>query len=179
MSGHSIVVLLFLAAFCSACEQKKFESSESVFPFYFDFTSEAERLNGIQQKVKKQLSSDSEKDTLIQSPDWEEELKLFIESNVDAKIYLDSYSIDSIRNSDSLIISLRSLDEDLEVKEITHVFVSGRLIEVRVQILKEDLLRSGHYQLNYRPEKGYNIEARLEIPFLLKKEVEINANFVN
>jgi|GEM_PF-510930 len=174
-----LIGLLFLSTIAAGCSSSDQKNSAKVYPFYFDFEQEINRLESENTQVRKYLKSDEDVDTLELSPDWKDELKLFVDADINSKAIEADYKIDSVWNGEQLKIILSTINEDLETKSVTHYFRDGKLELVEMEILRSDLLRTGEYKLNYVPNKGYSIKAQLEIPFLMIKVLSLKAEFVD
>ena len=176
----STFFLLLSFAFLAACtQQENSEEATADYDFYFDFEEEANRLGRQNQEVTKLIVDGSAEDSIVVEPDWENELALFIDADINKLRLKDSYRREETNESSRKTISLEAIDAELEVTQVAHYFREDRLEKVQIKVQKSDFLRGSSYELSYFPDSLYLIKAKIEVPYLLEKNLEIEARFNN
>jgi len=168
------ILSFVLICFIFSCENKNDNSEKK----YFD-------LEGFLQKqivliehseVKKIWVLDSVYETKkLKNLKWDKEFALFIQSDINKKAYLQSYSIVTTENSISYNLKT---NEDLPVKKMKVVF-NGMKEVSRVEILQivDNYLYNSKISLNLTTKKGkinsYSMENNQKIIFGRMKDSKV------
>lgn len=172
----SLGILLLLA---SACENEQKTREAKPYEFFFSFSEELERLNESEVSLVKYLNDTGEKDTLkLTSPNWEEELKLFIDADINDPRLSSDYELSEVKKGDTLVYSLESKKEE-EIYLYEHYYLNKELVKVKILQRKSDVLRSSSYSMNYYPMLGYSVNIFITVPYMIDKKLELKAVFQN
>lgn len=176
-----ILITASLLLVLSACQQ---ESPGTVPPSnarFFDlkayFQQEAKTLSAQQPEVIKRLEIDGK--TEEQQPknlDFNDELRLFTDADINRPAWLDKYSVDSLLDNGHLKrLSYKALEEDLKTRELQIDFQNDKVSEIHILKKFDTAIASTEQKLDYYPGKGYSINNRqktvMQDPQLFKVEV--------
>ncbi len=138
---------------------------------YFDlkgyFDSEVQRLAKF-QKVKKTATVDGQQEErTIDSLNFEEELKIFSNADINRAAWSDKYEIDSVFNQQQQLVQLNytSKDEDLRTKKISIDFEANAVSKVFIENSTSSAVADTKQLLTYEPEVGYTIESHQKVSF--------------
>lgn len=174
-------LLLF---FLIACTNPQNSESSALFeelPFFnlkAYFNQEAERLNAADLKIEKLITIDEEEERIeTQNIEWEKELKIFSDSDINRKDWLHKYTIDSIETGENLIIKYTATNPKLKTRMLSISFNKGEVQKVDIQKGVKSVVNKTEEQLSYFPEKGFTFNRKQKTPFSKEKQYTINTNF--
>jgi hypothetical protein len=167
------LILLFFAA-CKQAEEKPKTLVYTDIKAFFE--SEATRLTKNKTLVNKtiQQNETSENKNKI-SINWQDELNLFISSDINKPAWKDSYKI----INDSSRTSYYSLDSELRTKEI-HINkdVNGKPIRFYIKNINKNKLYESTEVLIYIPDSAYSIEKNQSVFLLGENSLFIEAKII-
>ena len=160
---RSILISLFFMLVFS-CSQKEEMNSQLPSSFFsmIDFM-EDEKKWMVNDKISltKILSLNGETDTLyVQQPDFELELDVFINADINKPALSDKYSVDSIFRSDKLYkITYTAKDEKLKTRKLSVRFDSqNKVVNVDIRLFNGSPITKNVQHLIYWPNNGYVIK---------------------
>lgn len=177
-SFQGLLLCSFLFLQLISCTSEAEKKKEVVHDFYLDFQSEAKVLNKTGARVHKYLQDNGNSDSLVETPNWEKEFQLFIESDINYRPLSDQFKLETLYAKDTLIKQLTRINSDAGVQLIKHYFLQNSLEKVLVLVENRDLLRSSGYILTYFPKQSYSIQARVSIPLLLNREITVKGKIL-
>lgn len=168
MNCLRIIFLLFLLV---SCERTKQTQSIRFFDLKAFFTGEICRLATQKIKVNKTVSrngiSESKKNIF---PNWETELSLFLESDINKPAWTDSYLVSNNNYSTSYIAS----DSKLRTRKIViKKNNEGKIVELSVVNRTTNFLYSSSEALLYIPDSLYQITKKQDVILLGKNSYKI------
>lgn len=177
LSSLAIFLTAFLlpaAGILTGCEPDSpgLSTGSSGKLLYFDikgyFRQELKRLAAISSVTKTTEVNGVKEERVIAAPDFEKELTVFINADINKPAWSDKYSVDSLFNKDRQLAGLvyAALDESLQIKQISIDFIGGQVHKVAIQSAMNSSVADSRQQLNYRPDSGYSIESYQRIPVL-------------
>lgn len=145
--------------------EKKFFDLEAYFQ------SEIERLNESDHHLKKEVTLNGSMETQeVQKVDFAEELKLFLEADINQVALMDKYQSDSILAGNELDrLTHTALDSSLLVRKIVVHYDHGEVDRVDVYKKQESFVGSSQQHLHYEPGEGYAITS-LQTTLLTKAQ---------
>ena len=157
-SGAGIAYAVFLAAVSCTAPNDVQEVVDSVKPYFSledYFKQEASRLQQHSPTIAKTVSKDGETESHdIQIADWEIELALFIDSDINKADWQDSYSIDSTETA----LVYTSLDPKLRTEQImVERYGNGMVKHIGITNQIKNMLYQTTDQLDYYPDSLYRI----------------------
>jgi hypothetical protein len=168
-----IIVLCFILSGCVGKEEKSAHRYMDISGF---FRQEAAWLKAHDARINKTVSRNGNQETRNNvSPDWETELSLFIESDINKPAWNRSYKI----TSDSTGLIYSAMDDKLRTRLITvRKDSSGKVSYVSILNSVENNLYTSSEELLYRPNFGYNILKRQQVILLGDNEYSIGGVFI-
>jgi hypothetical protein len=171
---RSLVITAFslLVVFLAACKPDTKETN------FFDlkgyFTKEAARL----QKQNKPVFKTVEHNGVVESKkvnivDWNAELILFKESDINKPAWSSSYDV----TSDSSITIYKAKDADLRTKELIIKRANGKVKWILVYNHVKNMLYETHEKLSYFPDSLYLIEKMQAVRILGINRYRVKGSF--
>ncbi|WP_257670621.1 hypothetical protein [Parapedobacter tibetensis] len=150
-----VVAIMLSAISCTTDDVQVANHVKPYFSLEDYFQQEASRLQQLAPSISKMVSKNGETESHdIQIDNWESELALFIDSDINKAAWQSSYKIDSTMTS----LVYTSLDPELRTEQITvekgddgtikHIGVSNRI---------KNMLYQTDEQLDYYPDSLYRI----------------------
>lgn len=142
---------------------------------YFDikgyFIGQAEDLQQKHAAIVKTVSKNDDREhKSIVISNWENELELFIASDINKPDWLTSYLIDSTANQ----LTYKSNDPKLRTKLITiNKSDGGAVTHIAITNSDENWLYSSKEDLDYFPDSIYQIQKRQSIRFIGENQYDI------
>lgn len=140
-------------------------------PSFFDlseyFDSEIERLRQSQPRATKRIIlGEEEQEQQWDSLDYGQELKPFVDSDINRPAWYDKYRTDTLRHLENQTSTLQytALDDKLRVRklEVTRRNADQQVIEIRVVKETDSLVEELRQELSYRPGEGYTVTSLQE-----------------
>ncbi len=144
------------------------------------FKKEIGKLSSL-KKVKKTVSINGVKEELtIDSVNFEEELSVFINSDINRVAWFDKYQVDSTLNSNGILesITYTALDNNLKTQSIVIKFNDNTVVsQLSIKNNRSSIVSNASQDLEYLPGKSYTIQSRqntsLSNERILKVEVAL------
>ncbi|MNK14830.1 hypothetical protein D3C87_329610 [compost metagenome] len=141
---------------------------------YFDikgyFKKEASRLNKRNPLLTKTVEVNGASETKkIHIPDWEKELSIFSESEINRNAWKGLFSINTT-NTQELYTSD---NKKVPVKEVSITKRDGRITSIRILIKNSNMLYSSTDTLTYYPDSLYRINKKQRIKLMAEKNYSI------
>lgn len=116
------VLLFFVSAGCKNSNDSS-EIKNKLFDISAYFSAEAQRLQSLNASLEKTLIKNNISEKLIQkNPNWQLELKPFMESGLNKPAIANSYKIDSVLIGNSLKVTYAAMDSSAPVKNVILYF---------------------------------------------------------
>lgn len=163
--GFTILVCLL---FLFSCENKNSTDLNSGSS-YFDIksylkaqTDSLQRDESIWLKTVKSGEKSEEKNYVANSLQWETELAMFLDADLNKKSYAGKFSIDSSINQSSRTI--RYTSEKTKIKEFTVVYTDSETWpEITCRMQNKNVFYQSEYQIKAKPFAYYNCSGNQEI----------------
>ena len=168
--------LFFLTVFLAGCSSREnSDTSKHFFDFKEYFEKEAIRLQKENPVIEKTVSQNTQPEKKeLKLSNWEAELELFTESDINKPAWQDSYRI----VKSGLETQYVALDNDLKTKKILIRFSKEGPVE-QVSILNsiKNALYSSSEQLDYFPDSLYRIKKHLDVRIIGTNSYSVTARF--
>lgn len=168
---------LFILIFSSCQSDKKKEESRQIN--YFDiqtyFKEKASELAKKNASVNKQITVNklTERQKL-KIANWEEELSLFIKSDINKIAWKNSY----LKDSTALKVIYTAKDEQLKTKKITIILSEQQLVkQIIINNVVDNILYHGTEDLTYTPNQNYEIKKHQKVFLMGEKNYLIKGVF--
>ncbi len=162
-------------------QEKKSEPGK-FFDLVAYFHKEAEALNATKPEITKTIIKDgaTETKTLSDSIDWKKELKIFSENSINKPAWKDSFSADTLKEGSRNIITYKTADEKISVKEI--VIITDSLWQPTAISIKRDaknFLYTSQQRLHYAPKKSYRLDSEMHVRWTFDTKFSVEGVFAN
>lgn len=177
--SSKLLIFFFLFLSFSCHEQIEHEKNSNVFDMDFFFKNQIETLSSGEFYLNKEITHNGMvENKTIQDADWNKELALFINLNLDSKKIRMDFKPDTLfQQENTFKIIYSPFDMEKELKKI-EIFFNGKDVQkITIATGNENLLYSNHKLLTYSPLGYYSIEGNQhtaigqEIKFLIKGEI--------
>lgn len=184
----ALCTLRLLCALCgliliSSCSDKgpEKETEEGIF---FDikgyFNKEADALNAVKPDVNKTIVKDGKTETHIVSDsiDWKKELKIFSENGINKPAWKDSFSADTIQSGSDHVITYKTTDEKISVKEIVVITDSvWKPIDITIKRDAKNFLYTSKQSMHYIPGKLYRLDSEMNVRWTFDTRFSVEGVF--
>lgn len=167
-------LILFLLIL-SACNQPKEKELKTYFDLKGYFDSEAQRLTKSKPLIKKTVArNDATETRALKDINWETELSLFAESDINKPAWKDSYKMSKHGNKTIYLAT----DKDLKTREINVTRdPQGKIKKVLIRNQTDNMLYSSAEQLVYIPDSVYEISKQQHVAIIGNNRYFINGIF--
>ena len=178
-----IFLFAIFISFCgiTGCEDR--ESKYEINQFFSTkdfFEKEIERLKVGDIRLEKTAFIGEKKETVIlDSVNWPDELRLFIDSDINKPAYITEYDTSSQSTSNGKQVKIyKAKRDDLDTQLLRVIFNQERVEQIEVVLNDENMVYDSERKLVYIPESGYSIEALQKVMLSDEKQFKIEAKFI-
>ena len=174
-----IGVCLSFAAACSAPQTDRAATSSSGAPVYFSlenyFRSESARLQQSAPVVTKVVIKNDDRESRdIQIDNWQNELMLFVDSDINKPAWQHSFQTDSSATT----TVYNSIDPKLRTKQIKiEKNVNGAITHIYIHNSDENMLYTSSEELDYFPDSLYRINKKQRVAIIGENTYTITGTF--
>jgi len=172
----NLYILVFALALLS-CNQRE-ESKANTGLTYFDlkgyFGKEIIRLRNAKARVNKMVSIngiEEHKTSLIN--DWDKELAIFVNADINKKSWKGSFEI----NSNGGVDIYTTTNKKIPIKKVSVTHQFSRVSKIEIIINNKNILFQSQDTLIYVPDQLYQIKKQQKIRFLAPKNYAVIARF--
>lgn len=168
-----IFALIVLLSSCS--NNPKASDTKVYFDIRSFFESEATRLKKTNPFIEKQVMQNVDQEIKrLRIQDWNNELNLFIESDINKPSWRKSYAISNTRNE----TVYTAMEDKLRTRKVViEKSIRGEVIHIYIQNHTQNLLYTSSETLNYYPDSLYQISKQQEVRLLGTNNYSISGKF--
>jgi hypothetical protein len=174
---RKILAFAFLVLSLAACQQKEISNKQIE---YIDlqrfFSAEASRLNGLKPTFTKTVCINGKKESKVlnKSIDWQKELSVFKEADINKPAFKGMYQIRTLPNK----TIYTSNSKNAPVKRIEVEFGDAKKpTGVRIFQLTKNMIYQSTDTLSYYPDSVYSIHKKQVVRILGTTVYSINGKF--
>lgn len=173
--GYSFLAVILFSL--NSCTDKNKPQKQY---YYFDlegfFEKEAVRLQHRNSEILKSVSHNGiREDKKLKISNWNEELELFMNSDINKAAWKTGYNI---RKTGNLII-YNARDSSFKTRRIEiEQSPEGKVSRIRILSHVKNYLYTASDQLDYKPNEGYSISKNRKVLLLGKNNYKINGKFI-
>jgi hypothetical protein len=174
---------VFSLVFILGCADNNQSSQKVENLVFFDlkgyFQSEIKDLKNV-RNITKITEVNGQKETLkLDSIDFESDLKIFSNADINKPAWSDKYSIDSIKNDAGHLSKLnyKALDPELKIDQLELTFENDEVSKVFVSKSLSSAISKVNEKLVYNPKSGYVIERDQEITISGRNDFKVEVKF--
>lgn len=181
-----ILFIISLLLFISACQEISTPAQPSEKTnIFFDlkgFFQEEKAVLEKRNSFKKIVSINGvseEKD--LSTLNLDNELSIFMASDINKPAWSDKYKIDSIYGADNQLAQIKyhSLDESLKTKKINIDFKNNNVSKVAIEKSTDNAVAQSKQYLTYTKDKGYVIQSEQTLSLSETKTIIVSVDFMN
>lgn len=187
MSYFNKFFFLFSLTLClclSACDVPTIKETNRPQTTFFDlkgfFKAEAKYLETQGVKIQKTIQHNQSKETqIVQPKDWNKELLLFSESDLNKPSWKDKYVLDSTNHGNGLtLLHYKAIDDKLDIQvldvELKEEAVHSILIVKKIS----NQVYESQQHLTYIPRKSYSIKKSQDVVLFDEDDYNIEAKYI-
>ena len=153
------IILSILLVYLSSCTSEVSNSSIKLFNSASYIRNEIVLLNKSNSHLLKTAEYNSKKEMFqLDTVNWNKELELIVASNISEK-YL-SYTIDTLQQNDSTIITYSSKETKSEVRKFVVVKHQNSIKRIAIERMKENTFYYSKQEIEYIPQTFFSINAK-------------------
>lgn len=167
-----LIIILFLFSSCSSTPDEQAQTQKYFFDIAGYFKQQASSLN--HTSVIKTVSKNKVAETkTIVVENWEQELQLFTECDINKPAWKDSYRRDSSSNT----LTYTATDPELKVRNIKIDFSDQSPKKIEINTQSKNLLYHTTEKLIFIPDSIYQITKHQKVLLLGLNDYEITGRF--
>lgn len=141
--------------------------------------TEVQRLSGQRQISKTTTINGKSEQHTLQQVDFNKELAVFVNADINRPAWLDQYQIDSLFNTSGQLNGLvyTSKNEDLKTKRFEIALEGARVSKIMIKNISESLIAHVEQDLVYEPAKGYSISSFQRLIFFPESNIDVKVVF--
>lgn len=175
MKGIASLVLL---AFMIGCTPPKKEE-EKAYDFYVDLDAEIEKIQNSDLQFVKIAERAGLVDTVIMSPNWEDEFGLFKKADINSTRSSARYELETSNWGSKTTYRLSAVEELNGTQWVVHEYEGEVLTRVEYMYSEKDVLRQLDARLLYRPNYGLYQEVRTELQGSGIQKTKVSLRFIS
>jgi len=153
---------------------------DNFFSFIKYFNNQAKELADHQTKMKKKIQkSGKTEEQLLQQPDWERELKIFMDADLNKKAWAGLYRIDTMETDSGITAVYLATDSAVQIKRAAVLSSGNQVQSIEINGRFTNFYYESAWNLYYRPDSGYHITGDQAILFGKRNSYEIDVQFVH
>lgn len=172
---------VLVASLFTACVPEKTAEQVELTP-YFDLEAfidtEVDRLEAEYPTADKEITfneaTESHEDMTL---DYEDELSIFRNADINRPAWLDKYRIDTLREGEQTIITYLAQDSTLSIRKLTVTQRAAEVVRIEVDSRTGTVLSDGRRYLRYEPATGYLIDSYQDRRIGQSLDTRINVRF--
>ena len=170
------IIFLFITS-CS--NRKPAPIKQNYFSIHNFFTEEAQQLTTLKVKLKKvnQLNSNHDS-SIISTPDWEKELSLFTDADINKPAWKNSFKIDSVFQDSILMINYRTNEKNISIHQVEISCLNNKVQKIHIVKEAVNLVYSESQELWYVAQQGFRINGKQKVLGFFETNYSIAATFV-
>lgn len=181
---NKFLFLFGLTLYLLACDVPTLKESNRLQTTFFDlkgfFVEEAKYLEAQGVTIQKTIQHNQSKETqTVQPKDWNKELLLFSESDINKPSWKDKYILDSTDRGNGLtLLHYKATDDKLDI-QVLDVELKGDAVH-SVLIVKKisNQVYESQQHLTYIPRKSYSIKKSQDVALFDEDDYNIEAKYI-
>lgn len=182
----SVLHFLLLAIVLSSCSQDPTEVYYEDDRNYYDLPScmrhQVDALNKMGKHVRKKLTKDGQSQVVEKGDvNWQEELELFMESDINRPAWRGSFKTDTVHLDQMLVITYKTDNTEIPVKNVVVTLdkQNKQCLRLTIDRQTDNFLYSSLQKLFFTPGEGYTVKGHLKVMFLFESEYAVESTFID
>jgi hypothetical protein len=142
---------------------------------------QVDNLRSKGQRVRKHVTKDGNSHIIERGDiDWEEELDLFIESDINRPAWRGEFKVDTINLEREYVITYKTANAQIPVKNVVVTIDKGtrQCLKLTVDRRTDNFLYSSDQSLYFTTGEGYMMKGKLSVSLLFDSEYSIESEFI-
>ena len=177
----NLIFICCMLAVISACNppRDKIELTDIDINYVKLLDQEIKNLVNMHAGVEKSIyyQGKNEKKT-IDTPDWNKELRPFLECNIQSPAFEKLYAETRRVSGDSLILVYTAKTDKSEVRKLEIYLLRQKLDSIRAELFRQNSYFTLNETLQYAPNQGYLICGSQKMMFAVETVYRIEARFM-
>lgn len=169
----------------SSCSKDPSEVYYEDQRYYYDLPSFiAKQVSNLQSKkqwVRKHVTKDGHSHIIERGDiEWNEELDLFVESDINRPAWRGEFKVDSINLEREYVITYKTENNQIPVKNVVVTIdkETGQCLKITVDRRTKNFLYQSDQSLYYTTGEGYMMKGKLSVSYLFDSEYSIDSEFI-
>lgn len=153
--------------------------------YYYDLpafiSKQISNLKSKKQWVRKHVTKDGRSHIIERGDiDWNEELGVFLESDINRPAWRGEFNIDSISLERVFVITYKTENPEIPVKNVVVTVDKDtkQCLQISVDRRTENFLYSSDQSLFFTTGEGYIMKGKLSVSYLFDSEYSIESEFI-
>lgn len=177
----NLICTFCILALISACNppQDKIKPADIDINYVRLLDQEIKNLVNIHAGLDKSIYYQGKKEKkIIDTPDWNKELRPFLECNIQTPAFDKLYSESRRVSGDSLILVYTAKTDKSEVRKLEIYMLRQKLDSIRAELFRQNSYFTLNETLQYAPNQGYLICGSQKMMFAVETVYRIEARFM-
>ncbi|MEM1123338.1 MAG: hypothetical protein AAGJ18_23055 [Bacteroidota bacterium] len=180
-----LVLFMVMMVIFSACQEAvtPTQSLEKQTNIFFDlkgfFEKEKALLAKVDLFIKTVSINGASENKSVKSLNLDNELSIFMASDINRPAWSDKYQVDSTFNTDDRLLSIvyTALDEQLKIKKLTINFDNQKPTKIAIEKATDNPVAQSKQFLNYTVGKGYSIQSEQTLSLSDTKTIIVSVEY--
>jgi hypothetical protein len=170
--------LLLLTLFISSCNKNETLKIDKYFDLKKYFTAEADRLQKQELRLKKDLLKGGNSETvIIDSVNWTKTLASFTSCDINKPSWINSYTIDSIRSDNTLLLMYRAKEQTLIIQKLEIVLTNDKVSSINIDKSRTNFYYTSTENYQYTP-LGFTMKGKQKVLLMDEVNYIIQGKFI-
>lgn len=177
--------ILSICVVFSSCDKDPAEAYYEDQRFYYDLPSFIQKqignLKEKGQRIRKLVKKDGHSHIIEKGNiNWEEELGLFLESDINRPAWRGEFKVDTIKLEREYVVTYKTENKEIPVRNVVITIdrKTGQCLKVTVDRRTENFLYSSDQSLYFTTGEGYMMKGKLSVNYLFDSEYSIESEFI-
>lgn len=154
------------------------DNADFDFNYAILLNKELDDLKKSEATIEKKIYYQGKSETkTLDMPEWEKELRPFVECNIQTPAFDKLYSEEKRTSGDSLIYTFKAKTEKPEIRVLEVIIVKQRLKIIEASLFKKNSYFTLNESLLYRAGEGYRIQGSQKMMLAAETIYRIEAKF--
>jgi hypothetical protein len=184
MNYHFFLFTLIISISLAACNFPTLPNQKKAETPFFDlksfFEEEARYLKAQNMSIKKTIRhNDTTEEHIIKVENWNDELRLFSESDINKPSWKNKYTLDSTDIGNGLVLlHYKATDKGLSTQVLDVKLADANVHSIVIINKTSNQVYEAQQYLTYIPHKSYTIEKIQDVTLFDKDEYNIKAKYI-
>ena len=171
--------LIFLLLILTGCRDESPVAQTRYFSAPDYFKNECKLLNTSHMTLLKKVNYGGKEEMMqIQQPEWEKEIRPFLDCDLNKPAYAGAYTIDTAFTTGAYTIHYSAKERSLPIRKVSLTFQEDRLHSVYMETGKSNAWFKLKQEMTYTPGEGYRISGEQKMAIGKETKFIIAGRFI-